>query len=163
MSSQAPGSHDFRRACAQFPTGVAILAVTDSSGKPQGLTVNSFTSVSLDPPLVQVSVDRKNPLLDCFVESKAFVINILAATQASLSQRFSSPRIALPHARFEGVPWRQTPSGPLLEGVIASFECSLHQAVEAGDHVILIGAVRVATHTPGSPLVFFDGGYRALA
>ena len=101
MSSAAISSDLFRRACALFPTGVAVLTTRASDGTPHGLTVNAFCSLSLTPPLVLVAVDRVCSLLETFEQSGHFAINFLSSEQRHLSVRFSE----LPEGRFSGVAW----------------------------------------------------------
>src|SRR5579862_3720733 len=114
-----PGPVDtalYRRTCARFTTGITVVTVLDSLGHPHGMTVNSFSSVSLDPPLVLVSIDLRNAILGHFISSSWFAINILAEHQEALSRRFSSTS----ENRFLGVEWTTGASGvPLLTGVLA--------------------------------------------
>src|ERR1700690_1032374 len=134
MSSHAVPSHGvpnrpppldpalYRRTCARFATGITVVTVVDEQSRPHGMTVNSFSSVSLDPPLVLVSIDLRNALLGHFLSSSFFAINILEEHQAHLSHRFSSPS----EHRFEGVDGHPALSGmPLLDGVLAHLECSV--------------------------------------
>jgi flavin reductase (DIM6/NTAB) family NADH-FMN oxidoreductase RutF len=123
------------------------------------MTVNSFSSVSLEPPLVLVSIDLRNAILGHFISSSWFAINILAEHQEDISRRFSSPA----ENRFLGLAWHAGESGtPLIDGVLAQLECSVVRTFEVGDHTVLIGEVRRATHTEGKPLVYFDSAYRNL-
>jgi flavin reductase (DIM6/NTAB) family NADH-FMN oxidoreductase RutF len=162
LAAGDPGLIDpalYRRTCAQFATGITVVTTLDSEGHPHGLTVNSFSSVSLDPPLVLVSIDLRNAILGHFISSEWYAINVLAEHQEDLSRRFSSPA----ENRFLGVEWTTGASGvPLLSGVLAQLECSVVQTFEAGDHTVLIGAVRGASYREGKPLVFFDSGYRRV-
>lgn len=163
LAAGEPGLVDpalFRRTCAQFATGVTVVTTLDSEGHPHGLTVNSFSSVSLEPPLVLVSIDLRNAILGHFISSEWFAINVLAEHQEELSRRFSSPS----ENRFHHVEWTTGSSGvPLLTGVLAQLECSVVRTFEAGDHTVLIGEVHGAGYREGKPLVFFDSGYRRLA
>jgi flavin reductase (DIM6/NTAB) family NADH-FMN oxidoreductase RutF len=163
MSSKAPPDSVeawlYRRACAQFTTGITVVTALDSHGHPHGITVNSFSSVSLDPPLVLVSIDLRNAILGHFISSSWFAINILAAHQEHLSRRFSSPA----ENRFIDVNWYPGASGtPILEGVLAHLECSVSRTFEAGDHTVLIGEVRHADYMEGKPLLYFNSGYQSL-
>jgi flavin reductase (DIM6/NTAB) family NADH-FMN oxidoreductase RutF len=159
MSSAAVSSDLFRRACALFPTGVAVLTTRASDGTPHGLTVNAFCSLSLTPPLVLVAVDRVCSLLETFEKSGHFAVNFLASGQRNLSVRFSE----LPEGRFAGVPWTPGSEGaPLIEGSIGSLECRTRNIIDAGDHKALIGEVIAATVGEGEPLVFFRSSYAAL-
>ncbi len=162
LAAGDPGLVDpalYRRTCAQFATGITVVTTRDSEGHPHGLTVNSFSSVSLDPPLVLVSIDLRNAILGHFISSEWFAINVLAEHHEELSRRFSSPA----ENRFLGVEWTTGISGmPLLTSVLAQLECAVVQTFEAGDHTVLIGEVRGASYREGKPLVFFDSGYRRL-
>lgn len=149
----------FRAACARFATGITVVTTVDEHKRPHGLTVNSFTSVSLTPPLVLVCVNRRNALLGHFLSASAYAINVLADHQENVSRRFSSSA----EDRFEGVDWRTGNLGvPVLGGVLATFECAVTQVLELGDHTVLIGEVREATYADGNPLLYFNSGYRAL-
>ena len=159
MSSAVVPPELFRRACALFPTGVAVLTTRAEDGTPHGLTVNAFCSLSLNPPLVLVGVDRACSLLETFENSGHFAINFLSQSQRDLSIRFSE----LPEGRFSGVSWSPGAEGaPLIDGAIGSVECRTTQAIDAGDHRTLIGEVIAARVGEGDPLVFFRSGYRAL-
>lgn len=159
MSSAVVSPELFRRACALFPTGVAVLTTRAADGTPHGLTVNAFCSLSLAPPLVLVAVDRVCSLLDTFEKAECFAINFLCINQQDLSVRFSQ----LPEGRFTGVPWTPGAEGtPLIAGTIGSIECRTKNVIDAGDHRALIGEVIAATVGEGDPLVFFRSGYEAL-
>ncbi|MDP9055634.1 MAG: flavin reductase family protein [Acidobacteriota bacterium] len=149
----------YRRTCAQFTTGITVVTTLDGSGHPHGMTVNSFSSVSLEPPLVLVSIDLRNAILGHFISSSWFAINILAEHQEDLSRRFSSAS----ENRFRELVWHEGEWGtPLLDGVLAHLECSVVRTFEAGDHTVLIGEVKSATYREGKPLVYFDSAYRNL-
>jgi flavin reductase (DIM6/NTAB) family NADH-FMN oxidoreductase RutF len=158
---QAPtDTSRYRHTCAKFATGITVVTTLDGHGHPHGMTVNSFSSVSLDPPLVLVSIDLRNSILGHFISTSWFGINVLAEHQENLSRRFSSTA----ENRFLDVSWHAGISGtPLLDGVLAQIECAVVQTFEAGDHTILIGEVRGTTCREGKPLVFFDSAYRSLA
>ncbi len=171
MSSQndTPASESvdgglFRRVCGRFATGVTVVTTSDPDGHPHGLTVNSFCSVSLQPPLVLVSLDSKNSSLAWLLEGSPFAVNILSVSGEALSRRFS----ASVEDRFGGVEWTGGLTGaPVLSNTLGYFECVLEKSVEAGDHTILIAAVknlRLADLESGQsePLVYFDSSYRTL-
>jgi flavin reductase (DIM6/NTAB) family NADH-FMN oxidoreductase RutF len=159
MSSAAVSSELFRRACALFPTGVAVLTTRASDGTPHGFTVNAFCSLSLRPPLVLVAVDRACSLLETFERSGHFAINFLSSEQRDLSVRFS----AVPEGRFAGVAWNPGAEGaPLIEGALGSVECRTTQIIDTGDHRGFIGEVIAATVGVGQPLVFFRSGYTGI-
>ncbi len=166
MSSDVAGgspatftSDDFRRACGRFATGVAIASVMDAAGTPHGLTVSSFTSVSLEPPLVLICLGHAVTMIETFRAATHFAINVLSEQQQYLSERFARKG----HDRFTGVPWHRGQSGaPLIEGVLAAIECEVHQRFLSGDHDILVGRVLRAEVTEGLPLLHFSGRYGRL-
>jgi flavin reductase (DIM6/NTAB) family NADH-FMN oxidoreductase RutF len=149
----------FLRACAQFSTGVAIATVLDRRGSPHGMTVNSFTSVSLEPPLVLVCIDHKARIREHFLTENSFAINILREDQQALSTHFARPA----DDRFGSVDWFAGETGaPLIPDALATLECTVVQRLESGDHTVLIGEVVSAIRHEGRPLVYFSSGYRAL-
>ena len=169
MSSKhtaSAGSAEFRRACGAFATGIAIATVTGRDGKPHGLTVNSFTSVSLHPPLVLICVAHKAATHGPFASAASFAINILHQGQADLSTRFASSH---PN-RFDGVDWSAGANGaPLLTDSLAVLECETRERIEAGDHTIFLGEVRRTACAPqleeaeaGAPLIYYRGTYAKL-
>jgi flavin reductase (DIM6/NTAB) family NADH-FMN oxidoreductase RutF len=150
----------YRQTCARFATGITVVTVVDENGHPHGMTVNSFSSVSLDPPLILVSIDLRNAILGHFLTSRYFAINILAEHQQHLSRRFSSTS----ENRFRDVDWHKGQTGvPLLDGVLGHLECAVTQTFEAGDHTVLIGEVLFAGYRQGRPLVYFGSSYQNLA
>lgn len=156
MSVNPVDTHDLRRAFGSFATGVTIVTTLDKQGEPCGFTANSFSSVSLDPPLVLVSVAKSAYGLSIFSESKGFAINILAEEQRELSNRFASRGTD----KFSGVNRKPGPTGaPILDDVVAWFDCENYQQVDAGDHVILIGKVVDYSYNSDAPLGFCRGAY----
>jgi flavin reductase (DIM6/NTAB) family NADH-FMN oxidoreductase RutF len=142
----------FRRACSQFATGLAIATVRAADDAPHGLTVNSFTSVSLDPPLVLICIDEQCQALHHFREGGFFAVNILAAGQEALSEAFAR-RV---DNRFEDQEWCAGETGaPLIPGVLATMECRLVNVIELGDHRVMVGEMVAASIAEGSPLVYF--------
>src|SRR5438477_7632141 len=123
------------------------------------MPANSFTSVSLDPPMILVCIDLKASILSRFVAGTRFAVNVLHQDQKDLSATFARNGCN----RFDGVEWRPGETGaPVLPGVLATIECSVSQIVEAGDHVIVIGNVSHATWREGQPLIYFNSSYQAL-
>jgi flavin reductase (DIM6/NTAB) family NADH-FMN oxidoreductase RutF len=156
MSSPAVPASDFRRACAQFATGVAIATTLDSEGGPHGLTINSFTSVSLDPPMVLICVSRHSRVLPHFAGASHFAVNVLAAGQRAISDRFAL-RV---DQRFDGVEWSAGRSGaPLIGGALAALECRVERILDGGDHQIFLGEVVEVRVNGGEPLLYFDSRY----
>ncbi len=144
----------FRRALGRFATGVTVVTTRTSAGRIEGLTANSFSSVSLDPPLVLWSLRRNAPSLAGFLEAGCFAINVLGTHQRRLCRHFATPH----PDKFADVPHRPGLYGcPLIENAIARFECRTEKVIEAGDHHIFLGRVERATHSDGEPLVFSAG------
>jgi len=150
-------SSDFRATLAMFATGVTIVTARDAAGAPVGLTANSFNSVSLRPPLVLWSLSRRAGALPAFTRGSHYAINILAAGQRALAERFASKAAD----RFAGVEFREGQGGaPILEGAAAVFECFNRSQYEEGDHIIFVGEVERCEHQPGAqPLIFHGGRY----
>jgi flavin reductase (DIM6/NTAB) family NADH-FMN oxidoreductase RutF len=147
---------ELRRTLGQFVTGVTIVTVRDERGLPRGLTANSFTSVSLDPPLILVCIASRAPSRQAFDAAPGFAVNILGEAQRDVSARFASPV----SDKFAGLSWRPGASGaPLLERSLAYLDCRTHRRIEAGDHVILIGEVTSFDRNEQSPLAFCRGAY----
>lgn len=152
-------TREFRRALGTFPTGVAIVTTINPEGQPVGLTCNSFSSVSLSPPLILWSLALHSPSLPVFLQAPLFAVNVLCGTQLALSTRFSQP---IPN-KFEGVAWQPGEGGiPLLADAAATLECRNEIRHYTGDHVIFIGHVLRFAHNASAPLVFAHGQYRAL-
>ena len=150
----------FRRACSRFTTGVAIATVRSDEGTPHGLTVNSFASVSMEPPLILICIDLRCNFLQYFRRSSHFAVNVLSEAQRHLSDAFA----VKPKDRFDGVEWYEGETGsPLLHGAIAALECEVQRFISAGDHEILLGEVVSARVEDGQPLLYFRSDYREIA
>ena len=148
----------FRKALSQFATGVTIITTRLADGSFLGLTASSFNSVSLDPPLVLWSLASQAKSLPVFSGNSHYVINVLAADQVALAERFSS-RI---ENRFEGVDFELSRTGhPILKGVSAWFECHNRSRYPEGDHVIFVGEVEHCEVQPQAALVFHAGQFVA--
>ncbi len=155
----AMDAREIRNVMGHFATGVTVITTKDSSEKPFGLTVNSFTSLSLDPPLVIVCVDKTVDCYSCFDGSRVFAVNVLGEDQEELSRRFATKGIE----KFKGLQWRMGEHGsPLLDGVVATIECKVHRSYEGGDHTIFLGEILNATASGNRPLLFFKGKYNRL-
>lgn len=151
--------NQLRQVMGHFATGVTIITTLNKAGQMHGLTANAFTSVSLEPPLLLISVDKKAESWPAFEESRVFTVNILADDQEGLSRKFAVSG----GNKFEGVAYRIGANGaPILEGTLAFIECTLYAAYEGGDHSIYLGEVQQAEIREAKPLLFFRGGYRAL-
>ncbi|PWC36052.1 flavin reductase family protein [Azospirillum sp. TSO35-2] len=154
-----PHCRALRDAYGRYATGVAVITTLASTGAPVGLTVNSFSSVSLDPPLILWSLMRSAASLPVFLGAGRFAVNVLTDDQRSLATRFA----ARVEDRFAGVDWEAGLGGvPLLPGCLARFECATHSHVDAGDHIVLLGGVQRFEHGDGEPLLFFASRYAAL-
>lgn len=148
-----------RNALGRFATGVTIITTVDAEGVPVGLTANSFSSLSLEPPLVLWSLRRSSPNLVVFSTARRFAVNVLGEAQLELSRRFASPV----DDKFAEGPWALGPGGvPLLAGCAAVFECERVSQQEAGDHMLFIGRVLALSESPVPPLLFQAGHYRLL-
>ena len=149
----------FRQACGKFATGITIVTVIGPDGLPHGMTVNSFTSVSLEPPLVLVCIDRKATILPKLQSARDFGINVLAEDQQDLSTQFARRGLD----RFDAVPWSAGELGvPLIDGALAHYECSVASLTEGGDHLIFIGEVQRLQCFAGRPLLYYESGYATL-
>jgi flavin reductase (DIM6/NTAB) family NADH-FMN oxidoreductase RutF/pimeloyl-ACP methyl ester carboxylesterase len=150
-----------RDALGCFGTGVTVVTTIDGSGEPIGLTANSFTSVSLDPPLILFSLAKASANLEAFQQAGRFAVNVLHIGQQPLAGRFARRDVA----RFDNVDWaiRAEGGSPILAGSLASFDCRTYAAHDGGDHVIYIGEVKHAWFEPHrDPLLYFHGKYRRL-
>lgn len=154
-------ARELRDAFGAYATGVTLVTAQGPDG-PVGITANSFTSVSLDPPLLLVCVDRRARALPAFERAESFAVNVLHAGHAALSSRF-----ARPHGdadRFGHPAWTTGALGlPVLGEALAVFECRRHAVHDGGDHRIFLGRVEAVRRQPASdPLVVFQGAYRSL-
>lgn len=158
-SADAPPAIDpleFRRVLGHFPTGVTVVAAAPDE-RPAGMTVGSFFSISLDPPLVGFCVDHGSSSWPEIEPAGAFSVNVLGAEQSSLSNHFARTT----GDRFADVLWHPGVTGsPILDEALTHIECATEQVVEAGDHWIVIGrVVDLGVDREGAPLLFFKGGY----
>jgi flavin reductase (DIM6/NTAB) family NADH-FMN oxidoreductase RutF len=147
---------DLRKALAGFPTGVTIVTARAAGGQLAGVTVNSFCSVSLLPPLLLWCLSKTAPSRGVFTGASHFVIHVLAADQMHLSKHFSSPAAD----KFASIEFSEgLGRAPVIGGAVATFECRLDQQYEGGDHLILVGEVERYHHTNRHPLLFHGGDY----
>ena len=157
-------SREFRSALGSFATGIAVITTRGAKGELAGLTVNSFASVSLDPPLVLWSLSLYSPSLAAFQNCSHYAINILSAEQEDLSKRFSRPSEAMPGGKFAGLDFELGGGGvPLLRDCCAWFECRNETRHAGGDHLIFVGLVEQYRREDRPPLLFHGGQYRTLA
>jgi flavin reductase (DIM6/NTAB) family NADH-FMN oxidoreductase RutF len=157
---QAKAKTDYRRALAQFATGVTVVSTRTAAGTPVGLTVNSFNSVSLDPPLVLWSLSLKASSLDAFRNGTHYSVSVLAAHQLDIAKRFAERGAD----RFGATAWHAGPHDlPIIDGAVAALIVENGNCYVEGDHVILIGRVVEFDAPGGAPLIFHDGRYVASA
>ncbi|MFE4197004.1 flavin reductase [Paenarthrobacter sp. NPDC056912] len=151
---------DFRGALGQFATGVTVVTTVAADGRKVGMTANSFTSVSMEPPLVLWCPSKRAPSLGDFEDATHFAINILASDQHVLSRQFATPSTD----KFAGAETTEGIAGvPLLDGAVATFQCRTVSRHDAGDHVIYVGEVEKYNNDGGAPLIFHSGKYHATA
>lgn len=148
----------FRNALGQFATGVAVVTTVDAQGRPVGMTVSSFNSVSLDPALVLWSLGNSTGNFDAFAQATHYAIHVLASQHKELALQFAQRGID----RFAGIAWQPNAHGvPVLEDSIATFECRARSQYPEGDHLILVGEVLACRHEAStSPLVYHSGKMR---
>jgi flavin reductase (DIM6/NTAB) family NADH-FMN oxidoreductase RutF len=150
----------FRQLLGRFATGVTVLTTRTPAGEPVGMTASSVASVSLQPPLVLVSVDQRNDTHDSLAQASHFVLNVLGADQEALARRFAG----LDAERFRDVSYRENPHGiAVLEGVVAHIDCEKQVAVPGGDHTVFFGLVVGGESTDRRPLLYYRGGYAGLS
>ncbi len=153
-------SRRFRGALGRFATGVTVVTGLMPDGTPAGVTVSAFTSVSLRPPLVLISLADTTACLDAFVNGDRFAVNVLGEDQHTLSLTFASRR----KDKFKGVDYGTWDSGcPILPGCLANLECTRMAVHQGGDHVVVIGEVDRMEHSEdGNPLLYYRGSYARL-
>jgi flavin reductase (DIM6/NTAB) family NADH-FMN oxidoreductase RutF len=153
------GGKSFRQCLGKFATGVTVVTCSDADGNPCGITANSFSSVSLDPPLVLWNIAKVSNSLDAYLQADNFAINVLSAEQQQLSSHFAGTD----HTIFKDVEHTLSADGvPLLPDTIATFHCRTHQIHDCGDHFVVIGEVTAQQLTDADPLLFYSGAYRAI-
>jgi flavin reductase (DIM6/NTAB) family NADH-FMN oxidoreductase RutF len=150
---------EFRSALSRFPSGVTVVTTKDASGRFHGITVSAFSSVSLDPPLVLICIERDAYSHQAFLESGVFAVNFLSSSQSELSERFASPL----DDKFDEVDFTLGDLGlPLLAGCLVNLECKVRNTGDGGDHTIFIGEVESARVNDGDPLLYFRSDYREI-
>lgn len=153
------GRAELRRAMGRYATGVTVVTTRGASGKLEGVTSNSFASVSLDPPLVLWSLANRAGSFEGFAGASHFAVNVLALEQENLSRHFAAPR----PDKLVGIDFTPGHGGcPLLAGVIAHFECEKTGMFDGGDHTIFLGRVLRTSFRDGPPLIFAGGDYRRI-
>lgn len=152
---------ELRNCLGAFATGVTVVTCRDAEDRPCGITVNSFSSVSLEPPLVLWNIAKSSNSLDAFLSARNFAIHVLTLDQLALSVHFARTD----HTRFDDLRFDDSEERvPLLPDCLAVFECSTHEAHDCGDHHIIIGRVDRFRNDNGdaAPLLFYGGRYRGL-
>src|SRR5947209_130608 len=154
-------TREFRNALGCFPTGVTLIIARTADDHPMAITVNSFASVSLDPPLILWCAHRRSQRFETFVNAEVFTISVLDATHEEVSSRLAKPG----EHRLDGIPLVSTDTGaPALADALAVFECRREAVYEGGDHAVLVGlVVQFRFRYVGAPLVFFRGRYHPFA
>jgi 3-hydroxy-9,10-secoandrosta-1,3,5(10)-triene-9,17-dione monooxygenase reductase component len=149
-------SHELRRAFGHYATGVTVVTTSTPGGARIGMTANSFSSLSLDPPLVLWSIAKTSTNYEVFRNARNFAVHVLHAGQAQLARQFASKDVD----RFEGILCAEGRSGaPLLCDFHACFDCETHEVLEGGDHVIIVGRVLECHERAGEPLIFYRGRF----
>ncbi len=152
-------SKAFRQCLGKFATGVTVVTCTDAGGDPCGITANSFSSVSLDPPLILWNIAKVSNSLEAYKQAEYFAINVLAADHEPVSAHFARSD----HTVFDNVEHVVSAHGsPLLPDTLAQFECRTQEIHDCGDHFIIIGEVVEFRSSDREPLLFFSGKYRQL-
>jgi len=154
-------AEEFRKAAGQFATGITVVSV-QHDGIIRGMTANSFTSVSLEPPLVLVSVDTRRSIHSALIAAPRYVISVLAAHQQHISARFASSKTDMRTA-YDDIPHQLTRDGlPLIDGALAHFVCRGYATYPGGDHSLFVGYVEEVQVTAGAPLLYVAGAYRRV-
>jgi flavin reductase (DIM6/NTAB) family NADH-FMN oxidoreductase RutF len=150
---------EFRAVLGRFPSGVTVVTTKAANGSDQGMTVSAFCSVSLEPPLVLICVEKTASVHEALTTAEGFVVNVLSAKQEQLARRFAIVDID----RFEGVGFTRSTSGcAILDDVLAVIECKRVSAADGGDHTIILGEVELTRAEAGTPLLYYRGGYAQL-
>ncbi|MEP7148682.1 MAG: flavin reductase family protein [Acidobacteriota bacterium] len=150
---------DFRSALSRFPSGITVVTSRAATGDLHGITVSAFCSVSLNPPLVLACIEKTTGSHVAITDTGLFIVNILAAGQDEMSERFSLPI----SDKFEGVRYHAGVSGvPILTDALVMLECRVENTFDGGDHTIFVAAVENVSIKDGEPLVYFHGMYRDL-
>lgn len=159
IQNMSISKEEFRRALSRFASGVTIVTTKDAAGKSHGITVSAFCSVSLEPPLILVCIERTTASHRAIADSKRFVVNVLRENQRDISNHFAAPS----DDKFAGIEYHAGIAEiPVLTAALANLECRLQNAYDGGDHTIFVGEIEHAVIDDGNPLVYFHGDYRKL-
>ena len=152
-------NEEFRRALSRFASGVTVVTLRDKDGMPHGITVSAFSSVSMNPPLILVCIDKNAGSHQAFHESERFVVNILSENQSEHSDQFASK---IPD-KFINIHHHENVEGiPVLKNALVNLGCRLVSDFIAGDHTVFVGEIEKAHVNEGSPLVYYQGNYRKI-
>ena len=152
-------SRAFRQCLGKFATGVTVVTCVDAEDRPCGITANSFSSVSLDPPLILWNIAKVSHSLQAYLDAPRFAINVLTDAQEDVSKHFAKSD----HTVFENISYTLSADGaPVLPDTLATFHCRTHEIHDCGDHYIIIGEVTAFDASEGAPLLFFGGDYRRI-
>ncbi len=152
-------SEQFRKAMSRFASGVTVLTTRDREGRPHGITVSAFCSLSATPPLILACINKMTGSHYAFIERQSFVVNILSEHQRHISQQFATAT----EDKFNGTQTSESSSGlPMINGSLVTLECEVVNAHDGGDHTILVGKILQATVADGKPLVYFHGDYKEI-
>jgi len=150
---------EFRAVLGRFPSGVTVVTTKAADGTDQGMTVSAFSSLSLDPPLVLICIEKSASVHDALTTASGFIVNVLSAKQEQIARRFAIVDID----RFEGVGFARSAQGyAILDDVLAVIECDRVSLCEGGDHTIIVGEVETTRAESGTPLLYYRGGYAQL-
>lgn len=143
----------------RFPSGVTVVTTKAADGTDQGMTVSAFSSLSLDPPLVLICIEKSASVHEALTTASGFIVNVLSAKQEQIARRFAIVDID----RFEGVGFARSAQGyAILDDVLAVIECDRVSLCEGGDHTIIVGEVETTRAESGTPLLYYRGGYAQL-
>ena len=152
-------AQELRRVMGHFATGVTVITTKDKEGNPQGLTANAFMSLSLNPPLVLISVDKGATCYGCFEPNNSFTVNFLSEDQEDVSRRFATKGAD----KFADLNWHAGSNGAaVIGGALGSVECKITQCHDGGDHTIVVGEILNVAANGERPLLFFKGKYQKL-
>lgn len=153
ISKDLERDNSLKKSLGMFSTGVAVVTTIDEKNNPVGMTVNSFASVSLNPPLVLWSIDKKQPSYNIFLNADGYAVNILTKKQNDLCLNFSSPV----EDKFKNVKWCLSDNGyPIIHDTLAWFDCVKWNYYNGGDHQILVGEVKSHYHSENEPLLYWN-------
>lgn len=153
-------SDEFRMAMSRFASGVTVMTTADAAGRPHGITVSAFCSVSMSPPLVLACIHKETASHYAFLERKAFVVHILGEDQQHISQQFAQPA----DDKFDGEHIGRSSEGlPMLKDALVTLECRVVSAHDGGDHTVIVGSVENADIRSGAPLIYYHHDYRKIS